>query len=111
MGRIDEDGPCEFGEDAVDEDDDVVESAPFTARRLFALLRPILPLLATLLNEIWMAGKAAGETVDLDDVECLCGSREATAEEEADGANEGVAEVAGSVDLDRDGECVATEEV
>ncbi|KAG5536367.1 hypothetical protein RHGRI_023963 [Rhododendron griersonianum] len=33
MGRIYEDGPCEFGEDAVDEavvdeDDDVVESAP-----------------------------------------------------------------------------------
>ncbi|KAG5517007.1 hypothetical protein RHGRI_037675 [Rhododendron griersonianum] len=86
MGRIDEDGPCEFGEDtadkaAVNEDDDVT------------------------------AGKAAEETADLYDGERLCGSGEADAEEEADSADEGVAEAAGGVDLDRDGEGVATEEV
>ncbi|KAG5553332.1 hypothetical protein RHGRI_011262 [Rhododendron griersonianum] len=98
MGRIDEDRPCEFGEDAIDEDDEVVESAPsdsppddfslfsdpfFLRRRLFS-------------TRSRRQGKWPKS-----------GSGEAVAEEEADGADEGAAEAAGDVDLDRDGEAVA----
>lgn len=53
----------------------------------------------------------AGVAPDLDGGERRCGSGEAAAEEEADGANEGVTEAAGGVDLDGDGGGLAAEEV
>ncbi|KAG5549815.1 hypothetical protein RHGRI_014953 [Rhododendron griersonianum] len=95
MGRINEDGPCEFREDAVElapsdslpYDFSLFSDPFFLRRRLFSTR-----------SGRWGKRPERRRT-------------EAVAEEEADGADEGVSEAAGGVDLDRDGEGVTTEKV
>ncbi|KAG5514880.1 hypothetical protein RHGRI_036059 [Rhododendron griersonianum] len=97
MGRIDKDRPCEF-----DEDDDVIESAlSDSLPNDFSLFSNPFFLRRRLFS---MRSGRRGKRPE----RCF---GEAAVEEEADGADEGVAEAAGGVDLNRDDEGVATKEV